>query len=207
MKNFIRISIIVLFSIYTNLKAQNCLSIFKNEAALSYSSKKDAFTKEAKQLVLLSLDSLKPHDIKVINIPVMYSTKKAVKIRRKGDLNKDDFFCYLNAYSLSFDESIILNDTVVGIVIPSANPARKLEYLKALDNYRKTISEEIIRINPEIIFTIYNIPRCYWYVKDGELFVLANPNNVFKSYNVTDYWKDYLTEEQISFLYYKEVGL
>jgi hypothetical protein len=200
MQKLICISILVLLS-NAILKAQNCLSDFMQEVTQCYVTKNETFTKEANRLI----PSISDNQKKIINVPVIYSTKKAVKISRKVRINKDNFFCYLDASSMSFDESIIITDTVVGIVIPSADPSQKLEYINVEDDYHKTVAEEIRRINPEVIFTIYNIPRCYWYFKDNEMNVLANPNNGFKAYKATDYWKDYLTEEQISFLYHKKV--
>lgn len=204
MKRIIYILAVIVLTINT-LNAQTDLKVFQEDVQQCFAVKDKLFTKRAKRFMLSAIHNQKSDSIKVINVPVIYSSKKAVKSLRKGNINKNDFFGYLDASSMSFDESIIINDTVVAYIIPSANSSKELECLTILDDYRKSEAQEIININPEVIFTIYNIPRCCWYIKDAELYVLAYQNDVFKSFRATDYLRDYLTEEQISYIYHKKV--
>ena len=204
MKRFI--CILAAFVLSSNtLNAQTDLSSFQDDVLRNFAIKDKQFTKRAKKILLSSIHVQKSDSIKVINIPVIYSSKKAAKILRERNINKNEFFKYLDVSSMSFDECIIINDTVASYIIPSANPSKKSECLKVLDDYRKSKAKEIININPEVIFTIYNIPRCCWYIKDTELYVLAYQNDVFKSYRAIDYLRNYLTEEQISYIYHKKV--
>lgn len=182
--------------------AQTDLVVFQKDVQQCFAAKDKLFTKKARRLMLSAIHRQKSDSIKVINVPVIYSSKEAVKILRKGNINKNDFFGYLDASSMSFDECIIINDTVVAYIISTS---KESECLTILDDYRKSEAQEIININPEVIFTIYNIPRCCWYIKDAEMYVLAYQNDVFKTYRATDYLRDYLTEEQISYIYHKKV--
>jgi len=67
-----------------------------------------------------------------------------------------------------------------------------------------------MKINPDIIFSIYNIPRCYWFVKDNEfyVFVYEHENNEMKSfliYEAKSFIEEKLKEKELCFLSHKRV--
>ena len=67
-----------------------------------------------------------------------------------------------------------------------------------------------MKVNPDIIFSIDNVPRCYWYVKDNQLYTLSFESDssemgYFKVFEASSFLKDYIKEDDIRFLSHKRV--
>lgn len=165
----------LIFSFSNVLKAQNCVENFIEDVLNVAQINNKKFYKKALTTVKShSNDYFDLADIRFLNIPVVFSTRKGAKIANTGNLDKEKLLCYLNGKSLVFDEALVVQDTIVlGAVIQSPNPAFNLEFIRNIDLYRVQLAKVIMEINPDIIFSIYNIPRCYWFVKDNEFFVLS----------------------------------
>ena len=214
MRELILILVITLsFNFINILKAQNCVHDFVEVVLKASQSNNDKFCKKVRTV-------LKDHSkdyknlleyTEILNIPMIFATKEGSRLCSKGIIDKSDFVCYLDANNLVFDEALLTHDSLVlGAVLQSPNPTINLEFINDIDSYRVKLAKAIMKINPEIIFRIYNIPRCFWYIKDNRLFVLSYEHltSEIKDFQVHDaysYIRDYLKEEEICFLYHKRV--
>ena len=202
----------LLFSFSNVLKAQNCVENFIEDVLNVEQINNKKFYKKALTTVKsYSNDYFDLADIRFLNIPVVFSTRKGAKISNAGNLDKEKLLCYLNGKSLFFDEALVVQDTIVlGAVIQSPNPAFDLEFIRNIDLYRVQLAKVIMEINPDIIFSINNIPRCYWFVKDNDFFVFSyeresTEKNGFVIYKAKSFIEEHLNEEELCFLSYKRV--
>jgi hypothetical protein len=201
------------FSFINVLKAQNCEQGFIKDVLRVSQVKNEKFHKKS-HTILKSYSNADYHRLenaKVLNIPVVFSTKEGAKISGAGNLIKKKLLCYIDGKSMIFDEAIVVQDSaVLGAIIQNPNPATPFEFVRDVDSYRAQLAKTIIQINPEIIFSIYNIPRCYWYIKDNQLYVLSFEHETsetvkFKIYEGASYINDYLNEKELCFLSHKRV--
>ena len=182
--------------------AQECSSSFVIDVAKRFNRQSNNFNRIVRNTLKQHTIDIK--DVEVIHIPVIFSTREASRRTSRGNrLNISDFFCYFNPRSLDFDETILLQDTtIIGVILPSASSLRMQYVVKNVDLYRKQLAKKILEINPDVIFSIYNIPRRYWYIKNKELFVLAFKKDLenFKIYDVDFYIENEITEEDLFFI-------
>lgn len=214
-----KLRIIILLTLSLNfvytVKAQNCVQSFVKDVLSTSQVKHEKFNNKVRTTVK-SYSNVDFHSLdsaRVITIPVVFSTKEGTKISGKGNLSKEKLLCYIDGKSMVFDEALIYSDTVIlGAVIQSPNPNCSLRYEN--DSFRinfiRPLINEIKRINPDIIFSIYNIPQCYWYVKDNELFVLSYEHKNtemegFMIYKAKSFIEEHLKEEELCFLSHKRV--
>lgn len=202
----------LIFSFSKVLEAQNCVENFIEDVLnVAQINNKKFYEKAVTTVKSHSNDYFDLADIRFLNIPVVFSTRKGAKIANAGNLDKEKLLCYLNGKSLVFDEALVVQDTIVfGAVIQSSNPAFDLEFIRDIDLYRVQLAKVIMEINPDIIFSIYNIPRCYWFVKDNDFFVLyyereSTEKNFFVIYNAKSFIEEHLNKEELFFLSYRRV--
>jgi hypothetical protein len=203
------------FSLANALKAQNCAQSFVEDVLHTAQVKNEKFYKKVRTTVksYSNDDYNRLENARVFNIPVVFSTKDGAKISGTGNLSKEKLLCYIDGKSLVFDEALIYSDTVIlGAVIQNPDPNCSLKYEN--DSFRisfiRPLINEIKKINPDVIFSIYNIPRCYWYIKENELFVLSyeHKNTEMKGFMVYKaklYIEEHLKEEELCFLSHKRV--
>lgn len=203
------LSFIVVFTLLLNfvnvLKAQNCLQDFVEDVLHTSQVKNEKFYKKARRVIKsYSKDyynNLK--NLKVINIPEVFSTKEGERSSR--NISKQNLLCYIDGKSMVFDEALVVQDTtVLGAIFFDFG------FKRDVDSFRVQLAKAILKVNPDIIFSIYNIPRCYWYVKDNQLYVLSSetePSGMkyFKVYKAASYIKDYLKEDDVRYLSHKRV--
>lgn len=210
---------IIVISIFTLLRttalyAQDCEKAFIETMLNTYKCKEETFHKEALRSVKKYSNSDYKHLInaKVLNIPVVFSREKGAKIC-KGEVDKKNLLCYLDGKKMAFDETLIYLDTLVlGAIIQDPNPNNELKYEN--DTFRKTfirpLITEIRKINPDIIFSVYNLSGCYWYIKENQLYVLSfehknTQRTNFKVHTVAHYIENYLKNENLCFLSPKRI--
>lgn len=208
------LSFIVVFTLLLNfvnvLKAQNCLQDFVEDVLHTSQVKNEKFYKKARRVVKSYSNDYYSNlkNLRVINIPEVFSTKEGERKRR--NLSKQNLLCYIDGKSMVFDEALVVQDTtVLGAIFQSYHSALGLKFIPDVDSFRVQLAKTILKINPDIIFSIYNIPWCYWYIKDNQLYVLSydksSEMNHFKVYKASSYIKDYLKEDDIRLLGHKEV--
>lgn len=193
------------------VQAQECVSPFIRNTIDVFNAKSKEFSKQVYEKVQIR----NTQQVEFINIPVMFATKKGAKLFCSKSLKKEDLLCYLNVRKLQFDESFIYSDSIVVGAI-----SRGMTYYgEKYEFYDKTTSyinflypliTEIRRIAPDFIFRIYNLSQCYWYIKDNQLYVLFFKHDEleirdFKILKAVDFIRDYITEDDLVFLYYKRV--
>lgn len=211
--SFVVIVFSLSFSFVNALKAQNCAQSFIEDVLNTSRVKNEKFYKKVKIAVknYSKNDDFNLEDVRVLNIPIVFSTKEGTKISSAGNLSKEKLLCYLDGESMIFDEALVIQDTVVlGAIIQNPDPATDLEFIKDVDLYRVQLAKAIIKTNPDIVFNIYNIPRCYWYVKGNELFVLSyehktNEMKDFIMYKAKLFIEEHLKDEELCFLSHKRV--
>jgi len=191
-----------------NMNAQNCMSSFIENLKQVSSKRNERYIKKAKGIMRQSKVDDYNH-LKIINIPIVFSTNETEqKIRRGEKLNKNDFFCYFNPKSLAFDESLILQDTIVtGFILQSAISSTSFEFVKNADVYRKKLAKAILEVNPDFIFGIYNISTSFWCLINNELFALSYQVDVknFTLFSIDFYIENELKEEDLFFITNKKV--
>ena len=188
--------------------AQNCMSTFIEDLKQVSSKRNERYVKKAEAIMKQSkVDNYEC--VNIINIPIIFSKNETAKRVRHGEkLNKTDFFCYFNPKSLAFDESIILQDTVViGVILQSVISSESFELVQNIDTYREKLVKAIFEIKPNFIFGIYNIPACYWCIINNDLFVLSYLKDIenFKLHVIDFYIDNILTEEDLPFITNKKV--
>jgi hypothetical protein len=198
-----------------NVEAQNCVPNFVNDVLNTSQVKNEKFNNKVKTTVksYSNVDFFSLDSARVIKIPVVFSTKKGTEISGKGNLSKDELLCYIDGKSMVFDEALIYSDTeILGAVIqdPRSKSLLRYENDSVRINFIRPLINEVKRINPDIIFSIYNIPRCYWYIKDNELFVLSYEQNNsemegFMTHKAKSFIEEHLKEEELCFLSHKRI--
>jgi len=211
-----KISLIIILSLslcfIDILKAQSCAQNFVEDVLTASQIKSEKFHKIVRTTILKDRSNdFSFNNVKALIIPVVFSTREGARISNVGKLNKEKLLCYLDGKSIVFDEALIVQDTVVlGAIIQSPNPAIDLEFIRDVDSYRVKLAKAILKTSPDIIFSIYNIPRCYWYIKGNELFVLSyehrnNEMEDFMLYNAKSFIEEHLNEKDLWFLSHKRI--
>jgi len=116
--------------VYT-VKAQNCVQCFVKDVLSTSQVKNEKFNNKVRRTVkrYSNVDFHSLDSARVINIPVVFSTKEGAKISGKGNLRKEELLCYIDGKSMVFDEALIYSDTVIlGAVIQNPNPNYSLRY-------------------------------------------------------------------------------
>lgn len=191
--------------------AQNCKDDFIENIEQTFKKSTSKFDKIISRSLKKSskLKSISIDNYTSIYIPIIVGEKtKGVKV------NKENFLCHLNVKEMEFYEAAILKDSIVfGIVTPCPEACCKYKFVNNstyIDLFIRPLVKKLIEIRPSIIFSIYHISDAYWYIKDGELKVLAFEHNNNKPtdpkiYKAEEYIQS-LSEEQVnSFLYFKKV--
>lgn len=144
-----------------------------------------------------------------IYIPVVFSTKKLTKVCRTRFFNKDSLLFYLDAKSISYDETLVCDDSIIlGTILPFNYSYR---FRKDRRNFLYPLGQQIMKIKPDVIFRIYNIPECYWFIKNKKLYAISyrhTDSGVMEDVEVYDaslYVRDIVDEENLCFMYHKEV--
>jgi len=202
----------LLFSFANSLNAQICVQNFIADVLNVSQNKDKKFYKEALTTSKSYFnDPIYLKDVRFLYIPVVFSTREGAKLSSAGKLSKEKLLCYLDGKSLTFDEAFAFKDTaVLGVIIQSPNPAFVREFIRDIDLYRVQLAKKIVEINPDIIFIIYNLPRCYWFLKNNELYVLSYKHEnteigSFMIYRAELFIKEHLNEKDLCFLSYKRI--
>lgn len=148
-------------------------------------------------------------------MPVIFVTKEGAELYSNRKVEKDKLLCYLNTRKLLFDESFIYSDTsVIGVVSRCATYSGAKYELNgdttSYVNFLLPLITKVRDIAPDFIFRVYNLPQCYWYIKNNQLFVLYYKHEEskiekFETIKVSDFIRDYLKEDDLVFLYHKRV--
>ncbi|MGQ1890095.1 hypothetical protein ACT29H_06605 [Thermophagus sp. OGC60D27] len=193
------------------IQAQECSEIFIENI-------EKAFTAKAKDFTQKSCKNITGRDFKqivIINIPVIFATKEGVKLYSKKEIEREKLLCYLNTRKLLFDESFIYSDTTIKAVVSRRATYDGVKYELSEDttsyvNFLRPLMIKVKDIAPDYIFRVYNLPQCYWYLKNCQLYVLYFKHEEtvmenFETIPATDFIRDYLTDDDLVFLYHKRV--
>jgi len=187
---------------------QNCKKDFIGDIERSYWQSKKKFDKIIKKSIEKDnlLKSADFDNFLIINIPVIVGKKT------KGiEINKANFFCHLNSKKIEFDEAVILKEsTVLGIVTQCPGVGCKYEFNSKspyIDLHIRPLVRKLTEIRPDIVLSIYHIPNAYWYIKNGELSVLAFEKDEglitdIRTYKAEEYIQSLSEEDVNSFLYF-----
>ena len=208
----IRFVFLIILTVNVNSKAQSCVTDFIQDITNYYSDKKNKYEKNTERNIKryrqkgYNLDS-----VHIILIPIIFSSREGAKLSGECRLKKENLFCYIDSKSLDYDEALIfLDNEILGSIIkfPGSgyillNDSLRIEFIKPL-------IAEIRSIDPDIIFQIYNLPRCYWYIKNNDLFVLSfeqenSEMNNFNNFTAAEYIKEHLQEYEVHFLSNKRI--
>ena len=153
-----------------------------------------------KEKECFSFDSLKTTYIPSINFD-----KKVLKL---DSIVSYKLLCYLNTKKLYFDNILVFHKkSLCGLIIESASNNNYVFLNKndLLTNIYTPLGDEILKIEPDFVFRIYNLPLVYWYIKNKKLYALSyqqNKNEMvnFQSYDAKFYIDNYITEKDIIYL-------
>ena len=125
--------------------------------------------------------------------------------------------CDLNKKKLQFNKSLIFSDTtIIGEVSCFwSTDINDLEFRNSTKiKFWHPLMLEIKKIAPDFIFTIFNLPNSYWYVKNNQLNVLMYEHTYehsvpvlknFVTVKADDYIKHYIEGTELIFLSHKTV--
>jgi hypothetical protein len=191
--------------------AQDCGELFVENVINTFNSKSTTFD----QKVFDNLEELSSKPIEIVNIPVLFVTKKGAKLYSNRRIVKEKLLCFLNTRKPQFDESFIYSDTTAIGIISRCQTYGGIKYELNRDttsyfNFLLPLVTKVRDISPDFIFKVYNLPQCYWYIKDSQLFVLAFKHNGaylhdIKMMSASDYIENLLKEDDLLFVYYKPV--
>ena len=190
-------------------EAQECGDSFIESIEKVFLDRTNNFNKK-------SYKNLVGHDISqidIINVPVIFVSKEGAKLYSQKKTEKNKLLCYLNCKKLLFDESFIYSDTTILGVVHRSPTFDGIKFNKSSTtyvNFLRPLLAKIREIAPDYIFRVYNLPECYWYIKNNQLFVLyyKHEDSILKDFDTLqayDFIKYYLKEDDLVFLYHKRV--
>ena len=152
--------------------------------------------------------------MEIFHIPEIFVIKKGEKLYRRKQADKKNLICYLNKKKLRFDDSFIFSDTsIIGIVSRfNITDIKFYDDTSTYVNHLRPLMLEIKKIAPDFVFRIYNLPQCYWYIKNNQIYVLAYEHierdlRNFFTVTADEYIKNYITETDLVFLSHKPVEI
>lgn len=192
-------------------QAQECSGQFIENVEQVFKSKTKDFNKKSYK----NITGWDFKQIEIINVPVIFVTKEGAKLYSNKKAEKNKLLCYLNSRELLFDESFIYSDTAIRGVVSRTATYDGIKYEWNEDttsyvNFLRPLMTKVREIAPDYIFRVYNLPQCYWYIKQNQLFVLYYKHEElgiekFETVQIYDFIRDYLKEDDLVFLYYKRV--
>lgn len=192
-------------------QAQECSTLFIENIEKEFKYRTEDFNKKSYK----NISGVDFSQIEIINVPVIFVTKEGAKLYSNKKVEKDKLLCYLNSRKLLFDESFVYSDTtIIGVVSRCATyDGIKSEWNKdttSYVNYLRPLMTKVREISPDYIFKVYNLPQCYWYIKNNQLFVLYYKHEEsgmeeIETIPICDFIRDHLKEDDLVFLYYKRV--
>lgn len=193
------------------VQAQECGNLFIENMVNVFNAK----TKELNRNAYKNITQRDHKQIEIINVPIIFVTEEGAELYSNRKVEKDKLLCYLNTQKLLFDESFIYSDTsIMGVVCRSATyKGVEYEFYENTTSYVNVLLPLITKvrdIDPDYIFRVYNLPQCYWYIKNNQLFVLyykheESKMEKFETLQASVFIRDYLKEDDLVFLYYKRV--
>ena len=183
--------------------AQECSSCFIDCITSIWQKQSKKFDKKT----FHTLDKSLWDNIDIIHIPEMFVTKEGEKLFSKREASKENLICYLNTKKILFNESYIYSDTtIVGALLDQYELG--LKYVDNKNIYTSISLPLMIKmkeISPDFIFHIYNLPECYWYIKNDQLYVLSYKHTEtgikdIDTMKANEYIRNYLNEEDLVFL-------
>jgi hypothetical protein len=207
--------IVIIFSLvyfsFLQINAQECSDLFIENIEKAFTDKTKDFTKKSYK----NITGRDFKQIEIINIPVIFATKEGAKLFSNKEVERDKLLCYLNTRKLLFDESFIYSDTAIRGVVSRRATYDGIKYEWNEDttsyvNFLRPLMTKVREIAPDYIFRVYNLPQCYWYIKQNQLFVLyyKHEETVMEKFDTipaADFIRDYLKDEDLVFLYHKRV--
>lgn len=193
------------------IQAHECSDLFVENIKQVFKAKIEDFNKKSCK----NITGRYLNQIEVINVPVIFVTKEGAKLYCNKEAEKNKLLCYLNSQELLFDESFVYLDTaIIGVVSRRATYyGIKYEWNEdttSYVNFLRPLMTKVREIAPDYIFKVYNLPQCYWYIKQNQLFVLYYKHEEagieeLETIQADVFIRDYLKEDDLVFLYYKRV--
>ena len=194
------------------VQAQECSDLFAFDVSKLFNHKEKEFDKKVHNTLKEHTVNIK--DIEIIFIPEMFVTQKGEKLYRDKKADKEDLICHLNKKKLRFDDSFIFSDVaIIGVVSRfNTNDLKFYDATSTYANHLRSLMLEVRRITPDFIFRIYNLPQCYWYVKNDRLYVLTYEHtddglSNFVTVSADEYLKHYINGTDLEFLSHKPVEI
>lgn len=193
------------------VQAQECGNLFIENMVNVFNAK----TKELNKNTYKNISQRDYKQIEIINVPIIFVTEEGAELYSNRKVEKEKLLCYLNTRELLFDESFIYSDTSIIGVVSRIATYNGVEYELNEDttsyvNFLLPLITKVRDIGPDYIFRVYNLPQCYWYIKNSQLFVLyykheESKMEKFETIQASDFIRDYLKEDDLVFLYHKRV--
>lgn len=204
------IILLIICSVCINMStnAQKCSADFVSSLRRSFGKTESDLEKIRSITDEYLHDNHLSKDYNILYIPEIYATKCGYKHYRNGDGDKERLLCYLNTENLYMEKAIVFNSNeIIGVVWRNNKLKEPFELVhdKNDNAFMKPLVNEIEKIDPDIVFKIFNIPRSYWYVKDNKLFALSYDHthdeirNV-ESHDASTYISTYLSQNDLMFL-------
>ncbi len=145
-----------------------------------------------------------------IYIPSINFSKKINN--QQGHLTAYNLLYYLNIKKFYPDIILVFRQKkIIGYLSARGMSRNDYVYINKSDMLNisySQLADEIPKIEPDFMFSIYNLPMVYWYVKNEKLYALSyqkDENGMvnLKSYEATYYINNYLSYKDI--IYFKKV--
>jgi len=195
------------------VQAQECSDVFVNDVVKLFNRKEKAFNKNVHRV--LNDHAIDIKDIEIIHIPLMFVTKKGVKLYRNRKADKEDLFCHLNKKKMLYQNSFVFSDTtIIGRIYScfGCTIFNDIEFENSNEvQLWRLLMFEMKKNAPDFMFRIFNLPsNIFWYVKNNQLYVLTYEHTLreskdFINVRADEYIKQYIEDTDLVFLSHKIV--
>jgi len=170
------IQISILLTIIFSLSAEiDCEDAFIDRASNQYYKEISKFEKVADRYISKKIldESNIENCFNYIFVPILTS-----KDNKSAKDEKTNLLCFVGEKFKNEWTYVIEDSLMVGLIWQLNGNQKDIEYFdKSSKGYlfenRRTLYQEFIKINPEIVFEVYNIPQTLWLIKNNELRILT----------------------------------
>jgi len=153
--------------------SQPCYDDFILSIENQYTKKHSRFDKIASKVLAAQSDgdNAEINEYQYLHIPII-----TLKENKNTEIKRENLLCFLDD-NLRFEWTIVLEDSVKkGLLLTLKMKVRYTTFFNQNSSffisYEKLINE-LISINPDVVFEVYNIPQTFWIIKDHKLSILS----------------------------------
>lgn len=172
--------------------SQDCEKQFMQEMIISINNEENNLLAISKA----TMNDLGKENVNIYNSLCIMNIPQITAKFTKESVGINEVLCMLNT-KIEYNEALIISDSsIIGIIGPCTIRNCQTKFYNTNSSYYQSIKPLVLKIreiNPDFVFSIYNLNDTYWIVKDYKLMVLtlmnedSNPDNQIKIMNANEY--------------------